>query len=278
MNEQGLKFWDYGNAFLLESSRAGADIQLPGEKIHVFRYPSYVQHIMGDIFSLGFGPFRWVCSSADPKDLEITDKIAEDVLIKIMSDNIPKRAEQQYRDNLKWIQEAQKHKMVVGSQARILYSDQRGRIEIALAFNEAVAQGKLKAPVILSRDHHDVSGTDSPFRETSNIYDGSAICADMAVQNAIGLGFRGATWIALHNGGGVGWGEVMNGGFGLVLDGSSDAAQKAKNAVGWDVSNGVARRSWCGNENAIETVKKLVLEDKKFKITIPFPVDKSQIQ
>ncbi|CAD5114824.1 DgyrCDS3864 [Dimorphilus gyrociliatus] len=278
LNEQGLKFWDYGNAFLLEASRAGAEVRLPGEKIHVFRYPSYVQHIMGDIFSLGFGPFRWVCSSADPQDLEITDKIAEDVLHKLMEKNTGTRAEQQYKDNIKWIQEAQKHKMVVGSQARILYSDQQGRIGIALAFNEAVANGRLKAPVILSRDHHDVSGTDSPFRETSNIYDGSALCADMAVQNAIGLGFRGATWVALHNGGGVGWGEVINGGFGLILDGSNDAAEKVRNAIGWDVANGVARRSWCGNENAVDTIRRLVKENSKFKITVPYSVDKSQFK
>uniref|UniRef100_A0A8C7YTT1 Urocanate hydratase 1 n=1 Tax=Oryzias sinensis TaxID=183150 RepID=A0A8C7YTT1_9TELE len=222
--DAGMFFWDYGNAFLLEAKRAGAEVEKGDGGATEFRYPSYVQHIMGDIFSLGFGPFRWVCTSGDPKDLAVTDDLAASVLEKICA-NVSDHIRQQYNDNIRWIREAGKHQMVVGSQARILYSDQRGRISIALAINQAIADGK--APVVISRDHHDVSGTDSPFRETSNVYDGSAFCADMAVQNFVGDAFRGATWVSLHNGGGVGWGEVINGGFGLVLDGSEDAANRA---------------------------------------------------
>uniref|UniRef100_A0A669F3P5 Urocanate hydratase 1 n=1 Tax=Oreochromis niloticus TaxID=8128 RepID=A0A669F3P5_ORENI len=225
--DAGMHFWDYGNAFLLEAQRAGAEVQKVGGGATEFRYPSYVQHIMGDIFSLGFGPFRWVCTSGNARDLAVTDNIAATVLEE-MSANVPERVKQQYNDNIRWIREAGKHKMVVGSQARILYSDQKGRVSIALAINQAVADGNVSAPVVISRDHHDVSGTDSPFRETSNVYDGSVFCADMAVQNFVGDAFRGATWVALHNGGGVGWGEVINGGFGLVLDGSEEAAKRAR--------------------------------------------------
>lgn len=275
LSDAGLFFWDYGNAFLLEARRAGADVS-PKDKQEVeataFRYPSYVQDIMGDIFSLGFGPFRWVCTSGLPEDLRQTDAIATDVLQGIIKDNIPVEIQQQYEDNLRWLAEADKHEMVVGSQARILYSDQVGRVKIAKAFNEAVALGKLKAPVVISRDHHDVSGTDSPFRETSNIYDGSAFTADMAVQNCIGDAFRGATWVALHNGGGCGWGEVMNGGFGLVLDGSDEAERKAINMLNWDVSNGVARRSWSGNENARKTIYRAMSRDGRLRVTMPHPV------
>eukprot|EP00093_Oithona_nana_P015120 15120.XXX_1029661_1036037_1 [CDS] Oithona nana genome sequencing. len=275
LSDAGLFFWDYGNAFLLEARRAGADVSPKDkqeEEATAFRYPSYVQDIMGDIFSLGFGPFRWVCTSGLPEDLRQTDAIATDVLQGIIKDNIPAEIQQQYEDNLRWLGEADKHEMVVGSQARILYSDQVGRVKIAKAFNEAVATGKLKAPVVISRDHHDVSGTDSPFRETSNIYDGSAFTADMAVQNCIGDAFRGATWVALHNGGGCGWGEVMNGGFGLVLDGSDDAERKAINMLNWDVSNGVARRSWSGNENARKTIYRAMSRDGRLRVTMPHPV------
>merc|ERR1719445_986996 len=274
MADAGMFFWDYGNAFLLESRRAGADISpkdtiaSEGERESTaFRYPSYVQDIMGDIFSLGFGPFRWVCTSGLAEDLKATDAIATMVLQDIIKDKIPVEIEQQYEDNLRWLAEADKHKLVVGSQARILYSDQVGRVKIAQAFNKAVASGRLKAPVVISRDHHDVSGTDSPFRETSNIYDGSAFTADMAVQNCIGDAFRGATWVALHNGGGVGWGEVMNGGFGLVLDGSDGAEGRARRMLGWDVSNGVARRAWSGNNNAQATIKRAMDDQPLLRVT-----------
>uniref|UniRef100_A0A7N4PD68 Urocanate hydratase n=1 Tax=Sarcophilus harrisii TaxID=9305 RepID=A0A7N4PD68_SARHA len=239
--EKNFFFWDYGNAFLLEAQRAGADVMRKGGNKTEFRYPSYVQHIMGDIFSLGFGPFRWVCTSGDPQDLVTTDLLATSVLEEAIKHGVKDSVKQQYADNIRWIREAGKHKLVVGSQARILYSDQKGRVAIAVAINQGIAQGKIKAPVVLSRDHHDVSGTDSPFRETSNIYDGSAFCADMAVQNFVGDAFRGATWVALHNGGGVGWGEVINGGFGLVLDGTEEAERKARMMLNWDVSNGVSR-------------------------------------
>uniref|UniRef100_A0A8C9U7Q7 Urocanate hydratase n=1 Tax=Serinus canaria TaxID=9135 RepID=A0A8C9U7Q7_SERCA len=236
--DKGMFFWDYGNAFLLEAQRAGADVAKKGANKTEFRYPSYVQHIMGDIFSLGFGPFRWVCTSGDPRDLATTDSIAMSVLEDSIRQGVSTSVKQQYHDNIRWIREAGRHSLVVGSQARILYSDQKGRVSIAVAINRAISEGKIKAPVVLSRDHHDVSGTDSPFRETSNIYDGSAFCADMAVQNFVGDAFRGATWVALHNGGGVGWGEVINGGFGLVLDGSNEAEERAKMMLSWDVSNG----------------------------------------
>jgi len=281
----GLHFWDYGNAFLLEARRAGADVtkknadgQQDDNSIE-FRYDSYVQKIMGDIFSLGFGPFRWVCTSGDPTDLHKTDQIATEVLNEIIKKGVPQKTVQQYDDNLRWLREAEKHKMVVGSQARILYSDQEGRVKIALAFNKAVKDGKIKSPIVISRDHHDVSGTDSPFRETSNIKDGSAFTADMAVQNCIGDAFRGATWVALHNGGGTGWGEVINGGFGLVLDGSDEAASKAESMLNWDVSNGVARRAWSGNKNAQDTIRRTIEAHPhgKLKVTLPNDVVDSSI-
>merc|ERR1712241_1447352 len=284
MADAGMFFWDYGNAFLLESRRAGADISpkdtiaSEGERESTaFRYPSYVQDIMGDIFSLGFGPFRWVCTSGLAEDLKATDAIATMVLQDIIKDKIPVEIEQQYEDNLRWLAEADKHKLVVGSQARILYSDQIGRVKIAQAFNKAVASGRLKAPVVISRDHHDVSGTDSPFRETSNIYDGSAFTADMAVQNCIGDAFRGATWVSLHNGGGVGWGEVVNGGFGLVLDGSESAHSKAELMLGWDVSNGVSRRAWSGNNNAQATIKRAMDDQPLLRVTKAHTVEDDRL-
>ncbi|KAG7231425.1 hypothetical protein INR49_011945 [Caranx melampygus] len=276
LSDAGMFFWDYGNAFLLEAQRAGAEVKKVGGGATEFRYPSYVQHIMGDIFSLGFGPFRWVCTSGDAQDLRVTDDIAASVLEEI-SANVTDRIRQQYSDNIRWIREAGKHKMVVGSQARILYSDQRGRVSIALAINRAVADGRVSAPVVISRDHHDVSGTDSPFRETSNVYDGSAFCADMAVQNFVGDAFRGATWVALHNGGGVGWGEVMNGGFGLLLDGSEEAEQRARLMLNWDVSNGVARRCWSGNSNAYDTIQRTMEEHRQLRVTMPFPVQDERV-
>uniref|UniRef100_F7EE78 urocanate hydratase n=1 Tax=Monodelphis domestica TaxID=13616 RepID=F7EE78_MONDO len=300
LSEKSFFFWDYGNAFLLEAQRAGADVMKKGGNKTEFRYPSYVQHIMGDIFSLGFGPFRWVCTSGDPQDLVTTDQLATSVLEEAIKRGEPRllklegtqehrmselgatlehlcigvkdSVKQQYADNIRWIQEAGKHKLVVGSQARILYSDQKGRIAIAVAINQGIAQGIIKAPVVLSRDHHDVSGTDSPFRETSNIYDGSAFCADMAVQNFVGDAFRGATWVALHNGGGVGWGEVINGGFGLVLDGTKEAEQRARMMLSWDVSNGVARRCWSGNKKAYEIICQTMEENPKLNITLPYDV------
>lgn len=238
LSSHGMHFWDYGNAFLLEASRAGAAVTKSDPDS--FIYPSYVQHIMGDIFSLGFGPFRWVCTSADPCDLDTTDNITLQVLEGILAKGVPDSVRQQYEDNCKWIREASKHELVVGSQARILYCNDEGRVKIALAFNQAVADGRLRGPVVVSRDHHDVSGADSPYRETSNIEDGSQFCADMAIQNVIGGACRGATWVAIHNGGGVGWGEVINGGFGLVLDGSKDAEEKAQRMLSWDVMNGVS--------------------------------------
>jgi len=242
-----MKFWDYGNSFLLEASRAHADVY--AEDGHSFKYPSYVEDIMGDIFSLGFGPFRWVCTSGDASDLSLTDRVAGDVVSRLVSE-ADEMNRQQYEDNLMWIRKAEENRLVVGSQARILYSDAVGRREIALAFNSLVKDGKLKGPVVISRDHHDVSGTDSPWRETSNIRDGSMFTADMAVQNFAGLAMRGVTWAALHNGGGTGWGEAMNGGFGLVLDGSDDTAARIRNILTWDVLNGVTRRAWSGNANA----------------------------
>ncbi|KAM6256771.1 urocanate hydratase [Porphyrio hochstetteri] len=270
--DKGMFFWDYGNAFLLEAQRAGADVEKKGANKTEFRYPSYVQHIMGDIFSLGFGPFRWVCTSGDPQDLATTDSIAMSVLEDSIRQGVSTSVKQQYHDNIRWIREAGRHSLVVGSQARILYSDQRGRVSIAMAINRAISEGKIKAPVVLSRDHHDVSGTDSPYRETSNIYDGSAFCADMAVQNFVGDAFRGATWVALHNGGGVGWGEVINGGFGLVLDGSAEAGERAKMMLSWDVSNGVARRCWSGNDYAYETICQAMKDSAALKVTLPHKV------
>ena len=273
-------FWDYGNGFLLEAARCGADVRTGDSKSSnfsgrsEFKYVSYVQDIMGRIFSLGFGPFRWVCCSGLSEDLDTTDQIAGDVLEKCLaSGQLSKDKQQQYEDNLKWIREAAKHELVVGSRARILYSDERGRIAIALAFNEAIQSGRLKAPVVLSRDHHDVSGTDSPFRETSNIYDGSRLCADMSVQNVIGCAVRGATWVSIHNGGGVGWGEVVNGGFGLLLDGSDRARERAESMLLWDVCNGLARRSWSGSVEAFDTVKGVVETRDNLMVTLPSPVD-----
>merc|ERR1719367_1631941 len=279
--DAGMYFFDYGNAFLLEASRAGADVSKKGqaEGSTLFRYPSYVQDIMGDIFSLGFGPFRWVCTSGRPEDLATTDCLAKEVLEQQVKEGVPKEIQQQIKDNIKWISEAGKHEMVVGSQARILYSDQRGRTALALRFNAAIATGAIEGTIVISRDHHDVSGTDSPFRETSNIYDGSAFTADMAVQNCIGDAFRGATWVALHNGGGCGWGEVMNGGFGLVLDGSAEAGVKAANMLAWDVSNGVARRSWSGNANAQKTIGLAMKRDPRLVVTLPHQVkDQSVVE
>ncbi|RNF12670.1 urocanate hydratase isoform X1 [Trypanosoma rangeli] len=280
MAARGLHFWDYGNSFLLEASRAGAQVWAPDDKVrrvNCFRYPSYVQDIMGDVFALGFGPFRWVCSSCLPEDLELTDKIAAETLETLMKDAAIK-SQEQISDNLLWIKQAGENKLVVGSQARILYADCEGRQTIAKNFNDAIRDGRLKGPVVLSRDHHDVSGTDSPFRETSDLYDGSALTADMAVQNVIGDSFRGATWVSLHNGGGTGWGEAMNGGFCLVLDGSADAERRAKLMLLWDVMNGVTRRSWSGNACGRETAVRAMSRVEGLKITIPQPVKPEVLQ
>jgi urocanate hydratase len=269
-------FFDYGNAFLLEASRAGADIMK--EDGLSFKYPSYVQDIMGPMcFDYGFGPFRWVCSSADPKDLAKTDEIACKVLEE-MRKTSPEEIQQQLADNIQWIKGAQENKLVVGSQARILYADAEGRIKIAEAFNNAVASGELSAPIILGRDHHDVSGTDSPYRETSNIYDGSQFTADMAIQNVIGDSFRGATWVSIHNGGGVGWGEVINGGFGMMLDGSKDSDRRLKSMLFWDVNNGISRRSWARNEGAVFAIKRAMEMNPELKVTIPNFADDSLIE
>lgn len=267
LTAKGMYFFDYGNAFLLESSRAGADIMAPNGID--FRYPSYVQDIMGPMcFDYGFGPFRWVCTSSLPEDLEVTDNLAMQVLEDIAKD-APAEISQQMRDNIRWISEAKKNKLVVGSQARILYADAEGRIKIAKAFNDAIRDGRLEQPVVLGRDHHDVSGTDSPFRETSNIYDGSKFTADMAIQNVIGDSFRGATWVSIHNGGGVGWGEVINGGFGMVLDGSPEAERRLKLMLLWDVNNGISRRSWARNEGAMFAIKRAMEEYPEMKVTVP---------
>ncbi len=267
---KGTHFWDYGNAFLLECSRAGADIATPDGR---FVYPSYVENIMGPLcFDFGFGPFRWVCTSGDPADLAVTDRIAGDVIETLAAD-APGETREQYLDNLRWIRAAGENRMIVGSQARILYSDEQGRRRIAQAFNEAIAAGEISAPVVLGRDHHDVSGTDSPFRETANIYDGSMFCADMAVQNVIGDGFRGATWISLHNGGGVGWGEVINGGFGMVLDGSDDATRRLNMMLAWDVNNGIARRAWARNPGAEFAVQRAMADEPGLRVTLPAHAD-----
>ncbi|WP_462281931.1 urocanate hydratase [Salinivirga cyanobacteriivorans] len=266
LTAKGMYFFDYGNAFLLESSRAGADIM--DEQNENFRYPSYVQDIMGPMcFDYGFGPFRWVCTSGKPEDLEATDRIASEVLDEIRQ-NSPKEIQQQMADNIQWIKGAQENKLVVGSQARILYADAEGRMKIAAAFNEAIKKGDI-GPVVLGRDHHDVSGTDSPFRETSNIYDGSQFTADMAIQNVIGDGFRGATWVSIHNGGGVGWGEVINGGFGMLLDGTDEADRRLKMMLHWDVNNGIARRSWARNEGAVFAIKRAMEHEPRLKVTVP---------
>ncbi|MFO0359172.1 MAG: urocanate hydratase, partial [Flavobacteriales bacterium] len=263
-------FFDYGNAFLLESSRAGAEVMAEN---HIrFKYPSYIQDILGPMcFDYGFGPFRWVCCSGKDEDLRKTDKIAEQILIEIKKD-APEEIQQQLADNIRWIQEAESNKLVVGSKARILYADALGRMMIAKAFNDAIAKGEI-GPVVLGRDHHDVSGTDSPYRETSNIYDGSSFTADMAVHNFVGDAFRGATWVSLHNGGGVGWGEVINGGFGMLLDGSSDSERKLLNMLHWDVNNGIARRSWARNKEAIFAIKRAMEMNPLLKVTVPNIVD-----
>ncbi len=266
MVQRGMFFWDYGNAFLLESSRAGADILKADGS---FKYPSYVESIMGPMFfDYGFGPFRWVCTSNDPHDLKITDRIAGQVLEE-MAKTAPEEIQGQLQDNIHWIREAGKNKLVVGSQARILYADAEGRIKIARAFNQAIREGTISKPVVLGRDHHDVSGTDSPYRETSNIYDGSKYTADMAVQNVIGDAFRGATWVSLHNGGGVGWGEVINGGFGMVLDGTPEAEGRLEMMLHWDVNNGIARRSWARNREATWAIKREMEQTPGMKITLP---------
>lgn len=270
LTANGMYFFDYGNAFLLESSRAGADIMGENGK---FRYPSYVQDIMGPMFfDYGFGPFRWVCTSGDPKDLETTDRIAAEVLEDLRKVSTPDIVGQM-DDNIHWIKEAGKNKLVVGSQARILYADSEGRTKIALAFNEAIKRGEISRPIVLGRDHHDVSGTDSPFRETSNIYDGSQFCADMAVQNVIGDSFRGATWVSIHNGGGVGWGEVMNGGFGMVIDGGEDSERHIRQMLLWDVNNGISRRSWARNEGSMDAIKREMERTPGLCVTMPNLVD-----
>lgn len=271
LSGEGMYFFDYGNAFLLEASRAGAEV-MADDGLR-FRYPSYVEDIMGpQFFDYGFGPFRWVCTSASPKDLAVTDRIALEVQREMLK-TAPEEIQMQLKDNIHWIEHAEENRLVVGSQARILYADAEGRMRIAQRFNEAIASGELSAPVVLGRDHHDVSGTDSPFRETANIYDGSQFCADMAVQNCIGDSFRGATWVSLHNGGGVGWGEVINGGFGLVLDGSAAAAERLQRMLYWDVNNGIARRSWARNKSAMFAIEREMKRSKGLEVTMPNLVD-----
>ncbi len=272
LHDRGMYFFDYGNAFLLESSRAGADVL---KADGTFRYPSYVQDIMGPLyFDYGFGPFRWVCMSEDPEDLAKSDALAVEALMeesRTATDDI----KMQMLDNIHWIEEAGRNHLVVGSQARILYADAIGRTTIALKFNDAIRKGEIKAPIVLGRDHHDVSGTDSPFRETSNIYDGSQFTADMAVQNVIGDGFRGATWVSIHNGGGVGWGEVINGGFGMVIDGSEDSARHIREMLHWDVNNGIARRSWARNKGAEDAIRREMERTPSLKVTMPNHADDS---
>ena len=273
--DNGTYFFDYGNAFLLEASRAGADIM--AKNGIDFKYPSYVQDIMGPMcFDYGFGPFRWVCASGNAEDLAKTDAIACEVLEKLKN-KAPQEIQQQMTDNIQWIKGAQNHKLVVGSQARILYADAEGRMKIAEAFNKAIANKEI-GTIILGRDHHDVSGTDSPYRETSNIYDGSQFTADMAIQNVIGDSFRGATWVSIHNGGGVGWGEVINGGFGMVLDGTIEAEKRLKSMLFWDVNNGIARRSWARNEGAVFAIKRAMETEPLLKITIPNSVDEALLK
>ena len=270
LTAKGMYFFDYGNAFLLESSRAAADVLKPDGR---FRYPSYVQDIMGPMyFDYGFGPFRWVCTSGKPEDLDASDHIAMEVLAEIASRS-PKEIQQQMHDNIQWIKGAKANHLVVGSQARILYADAEGRILIAAAFNKAIKEGRISAPIVLGRDHHDVSGTDSPFRETSNIYDGSSFTADMAVQNVIGDSFRGATWVSIHNGGGVGWGEVINGGFGMVIDGSDDSDRRLRSMLFWDVNNGISRRSWARNEGAMFAIRRAMEKEPRLRVTVPNLVD-----
>lgn len=268
---KGMYFFDYGNAFLLEASRAGAKVMR--ESGEGFRYPSYVQDILGPMcFDFGFGPFRWVCSSGDPTDLHKTDQIAA-LILKSIREDAPIPIQQQLDDNIHWIEQAEQNQMVVGSQARILYADAEGRTKVAEAFNQAIASGEISAPIILGRDHHDVSGTDSPYRETSNIYDGSAFTADMSIHNVIGDAFRGASWVSIHNGGGVGWGEVSNGGFGLVLDGSREASRRLQQMLFYDVNNGVARRSWARNEEALFAIQREMDRSENLKVTLPEIVD-----
>lgn len=270
LSQRGMYFFDYGNAFLLEASRAGADVS---GKNTEFKYPSYIQDILGPMcFDYGFGPFRWICTSGKQEDLDITDQLAAEVLTELLA-GAPADIRGQIQDNLNWIQAAAENQLVVGSKARILYADAQGRMKIAEKFNQAIASGEISAPVVLGRDHHDVSGTDSPYRETSNIYDGSRFTADMAVQNFAGDAFRGATWISLHNGGGVGWGEVINGGFGMVLDGSSDSDRRLKSMLHWDVNNGIARRAWARNKEAVTAITRAMEIEPKLKITLPNLVD-----
>lgn len=272
LTERGMYFFDYGNAFLLQAKRAGADILLPDGR---FRYPSYVQDIMGPLFfDYGFGPFRWVCTSGLASDLEMTDRLAAEVLEEIMQ-SAPDEIKPQMADNIHWIREAGRNHLIVGSQARILYADAEGRSRIAQTFNQAIADGRITRPVVLGRDHHDVSGTDSPFRETSNIYDGSQFCADMAVQNVIGDSFRGATWVSIHNGGGVGWGEVINGGFGMVIDGSAESDRRLREMLFWDVNNGIARRSWARNVGAMHSIEREMQRTPGLKVTMPNLVDEA---
>ena len=275
MSERGMYFWDYGNAFLLEASRAGADVL---KEDGSFRYPSYVEDIMGPLcFDYGFGPYRWVCASGKPSDLRKTDEIAAKVLHSMLED-APVEIRQQIHDNIRWIEQAGENNLVVGSQARILYADDVGRREIAVAMNQAIASGELEGPVILGRDHHDVSGTDSPYRETANIRDGSMFTADMAIHNVIGDAFRGATWVSIHNGGGVGWGEVINGGFGLLLDGSSEAALKLQSMLHWDVNNGVARRAWARNDGAVAAIQRAMEHEPLLSVTTPHIVDEDLVK
>ncbi len=263
---RGMHFWDYGNAFLLEAGRAGANVMKADGS---FRYPSYVEDIMGPMcFDFGFGPFRWVCTSGKPEDLRETDRIAAEVMERLAA-QAPNETRQQLLDNVRWIREAESHGLVVGSQARILYANEQGRVLIARAFNEAVRTERVSAPIVLGRDHHDVSGTDSPFRETANIHDGSRYCADMAVHNFVGDAFRGATWVSLHNGGGVGWGEVVNGGFGMVLDGSTEVDDRVNSMLFWDVNNGIARRAWSGNEGAVFAIEDAMKRTPKLRVTVP---------
>jgi urocanate hydratase len=274
--ERGMYFFDYGNAFLLEASRAGAEVM--AEDGVGFRYPSYVQDIMGPrCFDFGFGPFRWVCASGDPADLATTDALAAGVL-RTMAENAPAEIRQQLDDNIAWIEAADANRLVVGSQARILYADAEGRMRIAAAFNDAIRTGALRGPVVLGRDHHDVSGTDSPYRETSNIYDGSSVTADMAVHNFVGDAFRGATWVSLHNGGGVGWGEVINGGFGLVLDGSPAADRRLRSMLHWDVNNGIARRGWARNPGAEWAIRRAMEAEPLLQVTLPEHAETATVQ
>ena len=269
MTGRGMYFWDYGNAFLLEASRAGAEIQNPDG---TFIYPSYVEDIMSPLcFDYGFGPFRWVCASGTDEDLRTSDRLAAEVLKEILAE-APEEIRLQLQDNIHWIESAEENQMVVGSKARILYADSEGRVKIAQRFNEAIRSGLISAPIVLGRDHHDVSGTDSPYRETANIRDGSFVTADMAVQNFAGDAFRGATWISLHNGGGVGWGEVMNGGFGMVLDGTTEADRRLTSMLFWDVNNGIARRSWARNEGAISAIQREMERTPGLKVTVPQPL------